>query len=179
MKLLRFALATLGLLGAMPTLAQNLDYGRPGMFAQLGGVASFESFDGAPAGLFDTGIGASGHIGFRLSPEFAIEGMVEYSGDFVDASGIDLSATLLAANARYYMLPGRVQPYVTTGIGWAFASTNLISDESGFVSRFGGGLDFYIAESWGLTGEFAYNLATGDLDGLDYMALGWGVFVRF
>jgi hypothetical protein len=179
MKLLRFALSTLGLLGATPMLAQDLDYGRSGMYAQLSGVASFESFDGAPGGLFDTGIGASGRVGFRMSPQFAVEGMVEYSGDFVDASGIDLSATLLAANARYYMLTDRVQPYVTTGVGWGFANTNLISDESGFVGRFGGGLDFYISGSWGLTGEFAYNVASGDIDGFNYMTLGWGAFVRF
>jgi hypothetical protein len=179
MKLLRFAFSLLCILEAAPMLAQGLDYARPGMYAQLNGVASFESFDGAPSGLFDTGVGASGRLGFRMLPEFAVEGLVEYSGDFVDSSGIDLSATLLSANARYYILAGRAQPYVTTGVGWGFASTNLGSDESGFVGRFGGGLDFYVSESWGLTGEFAYNVASGDIDGLDYLTLGWGAFLRF
>jgi opacity protein-like surface antigen len=160
-------------------LAQHLDYARSGMYAQLNGVASFESIDGAPSGLFDTGIGASGRVGFRMSPHFAVEGSVEYSGDFVEPSGFDLSVTLLSANARYYVLTDRVQPYVTTGVGWGLANTNLTSDESGFVGRFGGGLDFYFAESWGLTGEFAYNVASGDIDGLNYMTLGWGAFLRF
>jgi len=179
MKLLRLALSILCLLAATPVLAQVSDYARSGMYAQVNGVASFESFDGAPSGLFDPAVGASGRLGFRMSPEFAVEGIVEYSGDFVDASGIDLSATLLSANARYYLLTGRVQPYVTTGVGWGFANTNLGSDESGFVGRFGGGLDFYVSESWGLTGEFAYNVASGDIDGLNYTTLGWGAFLRF
>jgi hypothetical protein len=30
-----------------------------------------------------------------------------------------------------------------------------------------------------LTGEFAYNVASGDIDGLDYLTLGWGAFLRF
>ena len=179
MQRLRLALSILCLFEAAPVLAQHLDYARPGMYAQLNGVASFESFDGAPSGLFDPGVGASGRVGFRMSPQFAVEGIVEYSGDFVASSGIDLSATLLSANARYYVLTDRVQPYVTTGVGWGFANTNLGSDESGFVGRFGGGLDFYLSESWGLTAEFAYNVASGDIDGFDYTTLGWGAFLRF
>lgn len=177
MKTFRFVLSILCILGAAPVVAQ--DYDRSGMYAQLNGVAGFESFDGAPSGLFDTGLGAAGRLGFRTSPQFAVEGLVEYSGDFVDVGGLDLSATLIAANARYYLLTDRVQPYLSTGIGWGFANTNVTSDESGFVVRFGGGLDYYISESWGLTGEFAYNLATGDLDDFNYMTLGWGAFLRF
>ncbi|HEY8120438.1 MAG TPA: porin family protein [Myxococcota bacterium] len=178
MKALRFAISALLVLGASAAFAQ--DYDRSGMYAQLNGVASFESFDNAPSGLFDTGIGASGRFGFRMSPQFAVEGMVEYSGDFVkEFGGVDLSSTLIGANARYYLMTNRVQPYLTSGVGWGFASTNVTSDESGFVARFGLGLDYYFSESWGLTGEFAYNLATGDLDDFNYMTLGWGAFFRF
>ena len=97
----------------------------------------------------------------------------------MDFAGLDLTSTLIAANARYYPLTERVQPYLATGVGWEFVSTNVASDESGFVVRFGGGLDYYISESWGLTGEFAYNLATGDIDDFNYMTLGWGAFLRF
>ncbi len=177
MKALWITISALLVLCASAAVAQ--DYSRPGMYGQLNGVASFESFDGAPSGLFDTGLGASGRIGFRTSPKFAVEGLVEYSGDFVDFAGLDLTSTLIAANARYYVLTERVQPYLATGIGWEFVSTNVASDESGFVVRFGGGLDYYISESWGLTGEFAYNLATGDIDDFNYMTLGWGAFLRF
>ncbi len=177
MKVLGMAIFALLALGASAAVAQ--DYSRPGMYGQLNGVASFESFDGAPGGLFETGLGAAGRVGFRTSPQFAVEGLVEYSGDFVDIGGLDLTSTLVAANARYYVLTERVQPYLATGIGWGFANTNVTSDESGFVVRFGGGLDYYMSESWGLTGEFAYNLATGDLDDFNYMTLGWGAFLRF
>ena len=177
MQRIRTAIAFLCAFSASAALAQ--DYAREGMYGQLNGVAAFESFDGAPSDLFDTGIGASGRIGFRMTPNIAVEGMVEYSGDFVDFGGFELTSTLLTANGRYYFLTDRAQPYLTTGIGWGFVNTDVTSDESGFVLRFGGGLDYYISESWGLTGEFAYNLATGDLDDFNYMSLGWGVFLRF
>jgi Outer membrane protein beta-barrel domain len=177
MKVLRIAISALLALGASAAVAQ--DYSRPGMYGQLNGVASFESFDGVPSSVLETGLGASGRIGYRTSPQFAFEGLVEYSGDFIDIGSFDLTSTLVAANARYYVLTERAQPYLAVGAGWGFANTNAFPDESGFVVRFGGGLDYYLSESWGLTGEFAYNLATGDLDDFNYMTLGWGAFLRF
>jgi len=177
MKSVRYAISFVLALGATAAAAQ--DFARSGMYGQLNGVASFESFDGAPSGLFDTGIGAAGRLGFRMTPNFAFEGLVEYSGDFSDVSGFDLTSTLVAANARYYFLTERVQPYAALGMGGMFANASPGPDEGAFAVRFGGGLDYYISESWGLTGEFAYNLATGDLDDLNYMTLGWGAFLRF
>jgi opacity protein-like surface antigen len=177
MKRLSIVLAALIGLAAQSALAQ--DYARAGMYGQINGVASFESFDGAPSGLFDTGLGASGRLGFRLTPNIAVEGLVEYSGDFVDFAGADFTSTIVAANARYYFLTDQIQPYVSLGVGGGFVDADPGPSDSGFVSRFGGGLDFYLSENWGLTGEFAYNLATGDIDDLNYMTLGWGAFLRF
>jgi Outer membrane protein beta-barrel domain len=177
MKTLRLAISALLVLGASAAIAQ--DYSRPGMYAQLNGTANFESFDNVPSDFFDTAVGVGGRLGFRMSPNLAVEGLVEWTGDFADVPGVDLTTTLLAMNGRYYVMTDQWQPYLALGLGWGFADTNFTSSEDGFVARFGGGLDFYMSETWGLTGEFAYNVSTGDLEEFNYMTLGWGVFMRF
>ncbi len=177
MKEIRFLLTALALLAAQAAFGQ--DYARPGLYAVLNGVASIDNFDNAPSGLFDTGIGASGRLGFRLNPRFAVEGQVEYSGDFVDCCGVDLSATLVTANGKFFLMQDQVQPFLLWGLGGAFANTNVIGDENSFVVKVGGGIDFYMGENFGLTGEATYNIATGDLDDFDYLSIGWGLFYRF
>jgi opacity protein-like surface antigen len=177
MKAFRLAAGFLVMLAASAAAAQDWD--RTGLYAQFNGVTSFESFDGVPSSAFDTAVGVGGRLGFRLSRNFAVESMVEWSGDFVDCCGADLTSTLVAMNGRYYVLTDQWQPYVTAGLGWGFADVNPGPSEDGFVLRFGGGLDYYISETWGLTGEFAYDVATGDLDDFNYMTLGWGAFIRF
>ncbi|HEU4428815.1 MAG TPA: porin family protein [Myxococcota bacterium] len=177
MRSVRFVIMLALALGATGAAAQ--DFARSGLYGQVNGVATFESFDGVPSSGLDTGIGASGRLGFRMTPNIAVEGLVEYSGDFSDISGLDLTSTLFLANARYYFLTDRIQPYAALGLGGQIFHIDPGPDEGAFAVRFGGGLDYYISETWGLTGEFAYNVATGDLDDLNYMSLGWGAFFRF
>jgi hypothetical protein len=165
------------MLAASAAVAQDWD--RSGLYAQFNGVANFESFDNVPNNYFDTAVGLGGRVGFRLAPHFAVESMVEWTGDFSDVSGVDLATTLVAMNGRYYILTDQWQPYVSLGLGWGFANIDPGPSENGFVARFGGGLDYYIGRNWGLTGEFAYNVSTGDLSEFNYMSLGWGAFVRF
>ena len=177
MKAFRLVAGFLVLLAASAAVAQ--DFARSGLYAQFNGVANFESFDDFSSSSIDTAVGVGGRFGFRLAPNFAVESMVEWSGDFVDCCGTDLTSTLVTMNGRYYVLTDQWQPYATLGLGWGFADINPGPSEDGFVLRFGGGLDYYLSESWGLTAEFAYNLATGDLDDFNYMSLGWGAFIRF
>jgi hypothetical protein len=177
MRSVRFAITCVLALCATAAAAQ--DFARTGMYAQVNGVATFESFDGVPSSALDTGLGVAGRLGFRMTPNIAVEGLVEYSGDFSDVSGLDLTSTLFLANARYYFLTDRVQPYAALGLGGQTFHIDPGPDEGAFAVRFGGGLDYYLSEAWGLTGEFAYNLATGDLEDLNYMSLGFGAFFRF
>jgi opacity protein-like surface antigen len=181
MKLLRTVMILALSLGATSALAQ--DYARPGLYAQLNGVASFDSFDGVPSSVLDTAIGASGRVGYRLMPMLAIEGQVEYSGDFVDCCDTDITTTLLTANAKFYVLQDQVQPYLLAGMGGAFANVNTSgfgsADENAFAVKVGGGVDFYVNERFGLMLEAVYNIGTGDLDDFNYTGLGWGAFYRF
>jgi len=176
MRSVRFAITLALALSATAATAQ--DFARSGLYGQLNGVASFEAFDGLDDGL-DTGLGVAGRLGYRMTPNIAVEGLVEYSGDFSDISGLDLTSTLFLANARYYFLTDRLQPYAALGLGGQVFHIDPGPDEGAFAVRFAGGLDYYISESWGVTGEFAYNLATGDLDDLNYTSLGFGAFLRF
>jgi hypothetical protein len=177
MKAFRLVAGLLVMLAASGAVAQDFD--RSGLYAQLNGVTNFESFDNISSSFFDTAVGVGGRVGFRLAPHFAVESMVEWSGDFSDVSGLDLTTTLVAMNGRYYILTDQWQPYVSVGMGWGFWQVDPGPSENGFVARFGGGLDYYFSETWGLTGEFAYNVSTGDVDEFNYMSLGWGVFMRF
>ncbi len=180
MKVFRFALSILCVLGAAPVLAQ--DYDRSGMYGQLNGVASFDSIDGVPSSALDTAIGVSGRIGYRFSPRLAFEGQLEYSGDFA-CCGADITATVVTANGKFFVMTERAQPYLLWGLGGAFGSFSIpgfgSAKDSGFAVKIGGGLDYYVSESWGLTGEVAYNIGTGDLEDFNYIAIGWGAFLRF
>lgn len=161
--------------------ASAQDYGRPGLYAGVNGVAAFDSIDGVPGDLLDNGIGASGRVGYRFMPMIAGELQVEYSGDFIDCCGADLSETLVTVNGKVYFLQQRFQPYALVGLGGGFVDTSGLGglDESGFVAKVGGGLDFYINESFGVMFDAVYNIGTGDLDEFNYTSLGWGLFVRF
>lgn len=180
MKALRIAILALLALGASAAFAQ--DYSRTGMYGQLNGVASFDSIDGVPSSALDNAIGVSGRIGYRLTPRLAFEGQVEYSGDFA-CCGADVSATVVTANGKFFVMTERAQPYLLWGLGGAFGSFSIpgfgSAKDSGFAVKIGGGLDYYVSESWGLTGEVSYNIGTGDLEDFNYIAIGWGAFLRF
>lgn len=170
------------LLVVMATAASAQDYSRVGLYAGLNGVAAFENFDGAPSGVFDTAIGASGRLGYRFAPAFSIEGQVEYSGDFADCCGVDFTSTLVTINGKYYVLQDQIQPYLLAGIGGAFMNADSglgSSDENSFVAKFGGGVDFYLTSNIALELEAVYNVTTGDLDDARYTSLGWGVVYHF
>lgn len=176
------SLVRVSLFTLVATSATAQDYAAPGMYAGLNGVAAFENIDGVPSGTFDTGIGVSGRLGYRFSPQLAVEGQIEYSGDFIDCCGADLSATLLTVNGKYYMLQDQLQPYLLAGFGGAFgnaSASGINADESAFVVKLGGGVDFYLTDRFGIELETAYNIGTGDLDDFHYTSIGWGAFMRF
>ena len=181
MKAFRLVFPLLIVLSAAAALAQ--DYSRPGLYGQLNGVVSFDSFDGVPSGTLDSPIGVSARLGYRFDPRLALEGQVEYSGDFVDCCGADLTSTFITLNGKFYVMQEQIQPYLMAGLGGGFVSASASgfgsADDSGFAVKAGGGLDFYVTESFGLNFEAAYNVGTGDLDDFNYTSLGWGAFLRF
>jgi opacity protein-like surface antigen len=155
------------------------DYARPGLYAQGNFVIALENFDNVPSSAVDSGFGVSGRVGYRLAPMFAVEGQFEYSGDFSDISGLDLTGKLVTFNGKVYFLQEELQPYALAGLGGGWADFDPGSDEDAFVVKVGGGVDFYFSESWGVNGEVVYNIGTGDLDDFNYTGIALGAFLRF
>lgn len=174
MKKIGLLLAACFALAAQSALAQ--DFARPGAYAALNGVTAIETIDGDGTTEVATGLGA--RLGYRLSPQLAVEGLVDWSGDFANGP-FDLTSTTITGNVKFYLAQDQLQPYLLAGIGTQIADTNVGDSESAFAARVGGGFDYYLSERFGLLGEVAYTIPTGDLDGLDYVSVGWGVFYRF
>ena len=162
---------------ALPAVAQ--DYDRTGSYAALNGVYSVEYFDNVPSGLVDNAFGVSGRLGYRFAPFAALEVQAEYSGDFSDVSGADLTATLVSLNAKMYLPYEQFQPYLLAGFGGAWANASPGPNEDDFFGRLGGGVDLYFNENWGVFAEGAYNMAIDDLEDADYLSVGFGAFYRF
>lgn len=174
---LRWILALVLTLAAPAAFAQDFD--RAGAYAALNGVYAVELFDDVPSSLVDNGVGVSARLGYRFGPVLAVEGQVDWSGDFVDCCGADVTQTLITLNGKLYFPVGRIQPYGLVGVGVDFAKASPGSDEEDFVAKLGGGLDLYFTEQLGLLAEVTYNLPTGDLDEAEYLSIGWGLFYRF
>ncbi len=172
-------------LALMAQVASAQDYGRTGLYGTVNGVVGVESFDISGVD-FDSSVGVSGRLGSHITPNFSLEGQVEYAGTFdwnMFGESVEVSSTLLAVNGRLYLLTGRVQPYVLGGMGWGFtdldSSVGISADDSGWVGRVGGGADIYINDQVGITLDAIYNITTGDIEDLNYLSIGWGLFYRF
>jgi opacity protein-like surface antigen len=161
------------------TAASAQDYARPGLYAQGNFVIGIENFDDTPSNLVDTAYGVSGRIGYRMAPMFAIESQFEYTGDFSDVSGLDLTGKLVTVNGKFFFLQEELQPYALAGFGGSWVDFDPGPDEDAFVVKLGGGIDFYLSESWGVNGEVVYNIGTGDLDDVSSTSIGIGAFLRF
>jgi opacity protein-like surface antigen len=77
---------------------------------------------------------------------------------------------------------GPIQPYLLAGAGVMHAEAEVLGidvDDTGFAARFGGGFDLYFADNIAGIAEVTYVLPTGDVDGLDYLSLAWGLRYQF
>ena len=102
-------------------------------------------------------------------------------------AGVGIAETrtsALTADVKGDLATGRIQPFLTTGVGFLNAKsddpvTNFKKTDTGFAARFGGGVDFYLTEVVGLSLDTSYVVPTGDVKNLDYVSVGAGVFLRF
>lgn len=162
------------------------DYSRPGFYVGAHGSYSFQKFD-LPGFDVEDSWGVGGRVGYRLHPVLATELVVDgYLGfDVEDAVSIKGQTVMAVAKLYSGLIPGRVQPYASLGLG--IANFELEEDESGatsdnlteFATRFGGGVDIYITEKILLNAEAVYLSANGSLNGLDFVPILWGVQYRF
>jgi len=147
--------------------------------------------------------GINARAGYRLFPWLAVEGQFEWLSSFgytaedvllpgeTDPRDVTLQQVedyTLTVNAKAYPLTGRVQPFGLIGLGGMLAKNTrnpqLISgkktvDLGGFVARFGGGVDYYLDESWILTADISYLVTTGNVEDTNRTSLGIGFQYRF
>ncbi|HEX5066984.1 MAG TPA: outer membrane beta-barrel protein [Myxococcota bacterium] len=139
----------------------------------------------------DDSWGYGGRLGWRFFDRLAVE------GQFQNLNSIEIhqhangrnrrsKATFMTAmaNAKGYLLTDRIQPYGLVGVGYGYGilrppggGTN--DRDQGFAAQFGVGSDFYLTENLGVMTEATYVLPTGSIDDYDYVALYFGVLLRF
>lgn len=199
---------------ASPASGETDDYARRGLYAGVGGAYVIEQFDlpdatirlpESPIFHFDVdggdSWGAEARVGYRLHPNLAAEGQLQYYDNFgidviepSDASPSDflaLNGLSLMVNVKGYPFTGRIQPYGLVGLGllWLHThsprtvhddlETGFDKNEVGFAGRIGVGIDGYLTQNLLLNVETSYLLPTGDLSDFRMVPISLGVQYRF
>jgi hypothetical protein len=172
-------------------------------FFSLGGTYGIEKFQDTVGGGRQGGFTVEGNpsnaggittrLGTRAAPYVAYYLQYEWltrwkipatTGDPPSAVFTEAGDShLLTANAKVFpfhalldgVLDGRLQPYVTGGMGVMFAPDLSIQTAVAFAGKMGVGLDAFITEQFSLTADGTYNIPTGNLSGLDYWNVGIAV----
>ena len=144
-------------------------------------------------------IGVDLRGGYRIHRNLAAElQFMWWSGPNIKVGtakkAVDLESWTATANLKGYLLTkeieaalagGRIQPFVTVGVGWMQfdlvdkLDLGIDSDGEDLAVRFGGGIEFHAPGGTGLYMDATYVMATGDIDGLDYFGLLIGVIYGF
>jgi opacity protein-like surface antigen len=163
-------------LPAAVATAQDRDgYGRTGFYAGLGASIAFDEFAGIPNDTFQAAYGFQAVGGYRFHPHVAAELEIEWDPSGFKVSGAEIEPLVVTANAKAFLSTGMVQPFGLIGIGLMHVDATagaFTVTATGFAARFGAGFDFYVNEHIIVTLDTSYVLPTGDVDGLNYVALG-------
>jgi hypothetical protein len=163
-------------------------YDRDGWNVGIGGGGAVEEFDHGSAS--NSGI-AQIRVGYHFQRFVAIEPELEFTpkfnGDSGKFKGVDTQTFGVWANFKGYPTApwtGRFQPYLMTSVGWWWErrwgkDVAGVDEHGGFVSRFGGGIDFYITKNIVVTAESAWVLPTGELDSLKQVQIVVALQYRF
>lgn len=125
--------------------------------------------------------------GRRINDMFAVEAEWEHPVSDYDDAGIvdgygrangDFEVWSVTANAKFYPVTGRAQPYALVGAGYGEADLPH-DDNGGFVARFGVGLDVLITDRFGVSTGVDYLLGTGSMSDYDQIPVNLGFFYNF
>jgi len=182
--------------GGFRRFEEDGDYARSGLYVGGGLVGGFTTrlegqlteIPGVDNVEVDPSVGLAGRLGARITPHLALEAHYEWMEDFeTSVDGIEIAETrtqALTGDVKGYLSTGRVQPYLSAGLGFLSAKsddpvTAFQKTDTDFAARFGGGVEFYVTENIGLSVDSSYVIPTGDVEDLDYVSVGAGVFFRF
>jgi predicted small secreted protein len=160
------------------------DFARSGVYAGLFGIKSYENFDlsgGVHSGDGDLGAGVK--LGYRISPEIAVEAIAENIKGFRVSDGKvddDLDLLNFGVMAKYYFMTDRFQPYVIGGVGVARSDVSGFNyDHDGGFLRGGLGIDVYLSHNFALFSELDYNRMVGGVSDLHHIDFQVGLIYRF
>jgi len=130
-------------------------------------------------------------LGKRHNRWLATELSGIYVDNFVENDLNRLIAWGMSVNERLYLSGGRVQPFLTVGLGflqvrsldpWVILPDGTVIPlggfDPGFAPFFGAGLEIYTNESFALTVVGQYHLPVGNISGFDFVTAGLG-FIFF
>ena len=182
------ALVLSALAAPLAARAQD-DFGRTGPYLGLAG--SLGIYTRIENELDDLGIdvdveeplGANARVGYRFHPHVSAEAEVEWLSDAdidVDGGGTagNFQTITSTANAKAFLLTGRVQPFALIGLGAMVAEAGGDA-EWDFAARFGLGGDIYITRNFYAALDVSYVLPVDDVEKLDFVSIGWGFGYRF
>lgn len=129
----------------------------PGMIGIGGSIGAGTPSDPS----FTNGVALTGNVEGYLTHHFSIRGQV--SGSFWDITGRGFNGTAqpvaFDGNAVYNFKTGRIDPYVTGGLGlyrYRF-NENRASAANQFGVDFGGGLEYFVMRHTSATAELLYH----------------------
>lgn len=163
-------------------------YDRDGWYAGIGGGAAIEFFQhGSSANSGFAQIRAGYHFLRFAALELQLEYTPKFNGKSGNYAGVNTATFGTWANIKGYPTApwtGPVQPFAMIGLGWWWerrwgSALNGVHQNGGFVSRFGGGLDFYVTKNVMLTAETAWVVPTGHVSSLDQLQIGGAIQYRF
>jgi opacity protein-like surface antigen len=153
----------------------------------------------AKVSLQETG-GLDAHAGYRVHRYLAVEGQLEWldfpgfkSNEQMAGNGlsrnlkVEVDTLVITGNLKPYFMTGRIQPFGVVGagvmmeeLGIEYQGNNQNERNTGFVMRFGGGVDYYATENVVLSAQGTYVTTFGSVHGRDYTSLGLlGLAYRF
>lgn len=175
---------------AIDRAERRLGGGDPtGFFFGAGVSYAAENFDDGGA-IVKSALAGSAFAGYRFHPLFAFEvrfeGFDDFDLQFSNGDG-EIDGYAITANAKLYPLLGPIQPFITTGIGGIRLDSKTVSrsgitrrdNQSDFLLRVGGGVDFPVNEHLVVNLEAAYLAPGDDLSDLEMTVMGGGLTFRF
>jgi opacity protein-like surface antigen len=180
------------------TRPTKADYTRPGPYLGLGASGGLEKFNGGEGSAFGDSVGFTFRGGYRLTRNFAVEGLYEYMDDF-GFSTTTFRGTRIHddIHTHNFSLMGKailplgdtdqIQPYLSGGVGFVNANnTGEIRGEevagnsaTEFAGRVGAGIDLMVTPELAVTVDGGYVLPTGNLSDLNYISYGMGLRYAF
>ena len=185
---LRVILAGVAMLSAAvagPAFAQDdeEEEDASGFYLAFGAVAGFENFDEDSGEDVDTSAGGvTAWGGYQFNEWVGLELQVEYLNGFDQKfSGFKRNGQLVTAggNVKVFpfasVLPSRFQPFVLGGPGVSWFEFDRPgggdTQDIGYSTRLGGGVDMYLSERLSLQLSSSYVLTTGSAEDHDYISL--------